>query len=308
MRRLAFVLLALSLAGQAFASYGGHAGALSRVGFGARTLGFGGAVVSLAHDPASILVNPAGAAYSGGGIIVGSHTFMSLDRSINVLGFARRIDPHAGFSFAWVNSGVGAVPGYDADGNPTGTLDNTENAIALTFGNRLGWLAAGVSAKWFQYRLDSRTSSGWTFDLGLLATPYPGLSFGASVRDLVGSLIWSTDVANGTLRTEDGFPLVVTAGASYRVDPLRTTVASDFESVEGEGEYLHFGASWQPADWLRLRAGYRWLNIGKGAHQATPTAGLSVVTGFGDGFVSFDYAVLGEPLGLVHSLGVELRL
>ncbi len=308
MRRVLLVIGVCGLlASDALGGYGGRAGALYRFGLGARPLGFGGAVVSLAHDPATILVNPAGAAFSGKGSLVGSHTLMPLDRSINILGLARQIDANAGVSFAWVNAGVDGVPGFDGDGNPTGTLENSENTFVVTFANRFGWIAGAASAKWYHYRLADRTTSGWTLDVGLMATiPLTGVRVGLAMRDPVGALIWNTEREQGQFRTEDSFPRTITAGASYEVAPIRTTVAADYESVEHEGEYLHVGISWEAMDRLRLRAGYRWIGLADSAHDRTFTAGVTVTTNFGDSRVSFDYAVLSEPLGLVHSLGIRL--
>lgn len=309
---MARVLLLLSLCGalatDAFGGYGGRAGALYRFGLGTRPLGFGGAVVSLAHDPATILVNPAGAAFSGSGALVGSHTRMALDRSINVLGYARQIDANAGVGFAWVNAGVDDVPAFDGDGNRGGMLDNGENTIVLTFANRFGWVAGGVSAKWYRYRLADRTTSGWTLDIGFITTPFYGLRLGAAMRDPVGALIWSTEREEGQFRTEDAFPRTITAGASYHLALIRTTFAADYENVAGEGNYLHVGASWEALDRLRLRAGYRWIELTDSAHEPTFTAGVTLSTDFGDSRVSFDYAVLSEPLGLVHSVGVRLGM
>ena len=309
---LAIFALAAAAASSANAakSSGGHAGALYRFGLGTRTLGFAGAVVSLAHDPTTVLVNPAGAAFGGRGALIGSHTSMALDRSINVLGFGRQLDPRAGFSIAWVNAGVDGLVGYDGNGNVTGTLDDSENTIAMSFGSRFGRVAAGVTAKWYRYHLSTRSSSGWAFDAGFMAEPFSGFRVGAAIRDLVGKLVWTTNREEGQIPIEDAFPTTLAAGVSYQILPLRTSVAADYERVQEEGEYLHFGVSWQVVRQLRLRAGYRWLGVRASAHKATPTAGATLTTnlmaiGFGDSQVSFDYAVLNEPLGLVHSLGVK---
>lgn len=307
-RALLFVALWSLIPPEASGSYGGRAGSLYRFGLGTRPLGFGGAVVSLAHDPATILVNPAGAAFSGSGSLVGSHTWMALDRSINVVGVARQIDANAGISVAWVNAGVDNVPGYDMNGDPTGTLDNGENTVVVTFANRFGPVAAGASAKWYRYRLADHTSSGWTLDVGLMATPLAGVRVGLAMRDLVGALVWTTEREQGQSRTEDTFPRTITVGGSYYAALIRTTFAADYENVDQEGDYLHVGVSWKVVEPVHLRAGYRWIELTESAHDPTFTAGLTVTTDFGDSQVSFDYGVLDEPLGLVHSLGIRLGM
>ena len=223
--------LLVSLAATAVtAGEGGHAGAMYRIGIGAQSLGIGGAVVSLAQEPSAILSNPAGAAYTSGGTFVASRTMLAADRSVNVLGFGRRLDARAGFSIAWVNAGVGNVQGFDANGDATGDLANGDNLVSATFGTNFGFVAAGVSAKWYRHELDDRNSTGWLFDLGVLARPVQGLRIGAAVRDLVGKEIWTSDRGStGMFRVSDEYPATVAAGASYFVQRVRTTIAVDAE-------------------------------------------------------------------------------
>lgn len=297
----------VSFAGAAHAS-GGHANALYRFGVGANVLGVGGAVVSLASDPASILVNPAGAAYAGRGSFAASHTALAMDRTINLIAMARQLDPRAGFSIAWINSGVQDLIGYDLSGNPTGALQNGDNTIVATFGSRFGPIAGGVSAKWHRIGLNNQHSSGWAFNVGLLASPLPGLSVGASVRDLLGTTVWTTETASGQLRSEDSFPVTLAAGAAYEIERLRTTLAANLEHVDGEGDYLHLGASVGIYEYIRLRAGYRWIGLAQPSRKAALAAGVSVFTGFGDHRIQLDYSVLNESLGVAHSLGMIYAL
>ena len=303
---LAFAVLAFC-SGTARAS-GGYANPLYRYGIGSNVLGVGGAVVSLAYDPASILVNPAGAAFAGRGRIAASHSALAFDRTINFIGFSRQIDPQAGFSVSWVNSGVSDLIGYDLSGNSTGPLDNSSNTVAATFASKFGPIAAGVSAKWHRVSLNKQQSAGWSFNVGALARPLPGFSIGVCARDLLGTTVWTTETDVGQLRSEDTFPVTLSGGVSYAVARLRTTLAADFEHVGSEGDYLHLGTSVVVNQYLRVRAGYRWIGIAESCRKAAFAGGIGLSTAFGDNRVHFDYSVLNEALGAAHSLGMAFEL
>lgn len=313
MRRPILALLgsvALAAAEASAAAHGGQAGALYQFGLGTQAFGFGGATLSLARDPATILTNPAGAACIGRGVFVASHTLMALGRSVNVVGFGMQSDPRAGFSVAWVNGGVGDVKGYDQNGNATGTLKNGENMFVMSFGTRFGAIMPGVSAKWLRTQLDDRSSTAWAADLGVLVRLSRNLHVGIAMRNLEGHNTWTKTRNDGsTTRLKEGLPTTLAAGASYCLRPMRLTVATDYEYIDREGQYLHFGATWTILPALQLRAGYRWLGLrGASAHEGTPTAGATLRTGIGGRRINFDYAILSDPLGLVHSLGIRFEL
>jgi hypothetical protein len=283
-------------------SFGGQAAALQRYGPGAS--GFAGAAVSLAHDPVSFLLNPAGAAYIGSGSISGTTTMLPMDRTLNVLGFGRRLPPRAGFGVTWVNSGVEGVVGYDTDGNPTGSLTNAENALAFTFATRFSIVALGVSAKWYHYALDDQTSAGWAVNLGMMAELASGFRVGAAARDIGGKLRWTTDGQQGQIIVDDAFPLVLAAGASYMLAPAGVTIAADYERIENEGSYANIGLSWRLNRQFRLRTGYRRLGLSSApSHEGSPTAGIEFATRFSGGLLQLRYAARSDPFGLVHSLG-----
>jgi hypothetical protein len=302
-------VMAMMMTGSVSAdSYGGQAAALTRCGAGARVQSMGGAVVSLAYDPATVLVNPSGATFAGKGTVTLGHSRLSEDRRINVIGFSRQIDKQAGFSFVWVNAGVDDVPGFDLDGNPTGTLDNSENSITTTFARRFGWFAAGVSARWYRFQLDTRSTTGWAFDFGVTVLPMRNLRLGAALRDVVGDVTWNTTTATGQLQRKESVPKSASLGASYKIDEIRTTIATDYEWVDREGQYLHTGASFAASRMLTLRGGYRWLPIGSSAREGTLTAGISLNFGLGAGGMIIDYAVMNERLGVVQSFGLRFKV
>ena len=286
-------------------SSGGQSAPLSRYCAGTQPLSVGGAVVSLATDPATILVNPSGAAYSRDGNFVANYTMLPMDRSIGFLGYSRQMDQFAGFSLSWVHSGVDGVKAYDADGNRAGDLDNSENLIAASFARRINWVSLGVSAKWYRIALDEESASAWAFDFGVTATPLVGLRIGAAVRDLIGTLDWNEGQTSTTYPNKTDVPMTLAVGTSYLYFPLRTTFAVDYERTEGEGQYLHGGASVHVTDQFRLRAGYRWLPIGSAAHEGGLTAGASFAIEVGASRLFVDYSILNDVFGMVHSIGLR---
>jgi hypothetical protein len=297
------------------AGVGGQAAPLYRFGAGAHVLGLGGAVVSLAHDPVTTLHNPSGAALTRGGKIVVSQTRLPFDRTINVLGFGRQIDPRAGFTVTWVNAGVDNVMGRDADGEEQESIENSENALSFAFGTRYNKFVGGVAAKWYRIALDdqspnessNKSSNNWSLSIGVTILPMEGLRIGASIRDVGDDLSWNDDDSQLAPR-KDTFPRTFELGASYTLSAVDVTGAVMYEGVEGEGEYLHFGASWHVVRALTLRAGTRWVNVTDSAREPALTAGASVNAEIDYAIVSFDYAVIDDHLGPVHSFGIRFEL
>ena len=287
---------------------GGQAGALYRYGCGAHVLGLGSAVMTLSHGPVSVLANPSGAAAAGRGSWVASHTRLPMDRSINVLGFARQMDERAGFAVTWVNAGVDGLVRYDADGANTGTLDNSENAVAFTFGTRYKMMLAGVSAKWYRIELDDRSAANWMLSVGVTVNPMPDLRIAGVIRDVGGDLRWNSEAQAGQVQIDDPFPSTSGLGVSYAFRPVSVTAAVNYEKTDRDGEYVHYGVSWAVMQQLRVRAGYRWFAITDGSHEPAITGGATIHTRFGDGTIGFDYAAVQDVFGLVHSIGVRYEL
>ena len=301
-------LTALFLTASAHAASGGQAAALTRFCAGAQPMSMGGAVVSLAHDPATILYNPSGAAYTQTGSITTSYSLLPMGRRNGLIGYGRQLDQYAGFSVAWTHSTVNGVTSYDSDGNAVGELDNSENLIAVSFARKINWFALGVSAKWYRLLLNEQSITGWAFDLGATAAPTPEFRVGFAVRDLIGTFDWNEGQTSTSYDNKDEVPVSISLGASYLAVPLRTTFAANYEHVANEGQYVHFGASVFVVDQLVLRAGYRWLPIGSASHDGGMTAGVSFSTGVGPSRLYIDYSILDDLFGMVHSIGLRYSI
>ncbi len=287
---------------------GGQSGALNRVSAGTHVLGFGNAVTALTNDPATILVNPSGAALMRNGKLVVSHTRLPMDRTIGVVGFGRQIDQRAGFAVTWVSGHVDGVTRYDANGIPTGTIGNSENALTMAFGTSFQHVVFGVATKWYRLELDNRSSTSWSMSIGAMYEPVVGLRFGASVRDVGGDLRWFTERTEGQLQVNDPFPKTFSAGASYTYQPFGLTGAVSYENVDDEGSYAHLGVSWRVVRQLTVRAGYRSLNLQDSVHDAALSGGVTLSTGFGGNRVNIDYGVTDDLFGLIHSIGFRFDL
>lgn len=301
-----FALLGMTEPVRAGSESGGQTGTLYRFGSGAHVLGFGGAVVSLAHDPVSVLFNPSGAALGGKGKFAASHTRLPMDRSINVIGFGRQIDQRAGFAVTWVNAGVDGLVRYDASGNADGSLSNSENAVAFSFGAQVGpQVLAGVTAKWYQMSLDARTSANWMLSAGMTFSPMPNVRVGLTARDVGGDIGWFTERPQGQLEIDDPFPRTIALGVSYTAPSLGVTGAVNYENVNMDGAYLHLGVSWLVVERLRLRAGYRWIELGEGSREPALTSGATFWLPFGESTIGIDYSAMQDVFGLAHTIGLR---
>ena len=87
MRKYLYLILLFVFAGTANAQLGSYAGAFARLGFGARGLSMGNALVSDAFGDVSGYYNPSLSVFQQQGIVNVGYTFMSVDRKLNFVSF-----------------------------------------------------------------------------------------------------------------------------------------------------------------------------------------------------------------------------
>lgn len=236
MKKLILIsLIILSTSIELLSQSGSFPGSFARLGFGARGMAKGNAMVSDIFGDVSGYYNPALACFQNNGIVNVGYTFMSLDRRLNFVGFNKSFfipnmqNGGAGISLSWINSGVGNIDGRDNDARQIGTLSTFENQFYLGTSFLLDKdFAIGVGFKLYYAKLyDQITTNSVAFDLGALYRATPDLSFGFTVRDISAKYKWETSKvygANGKT-TENKFPTLLNLGASYKL-PKNLGVAS----------------------------------------------------------------------------------
>lgn len=241
MRRIIIIILTLAAAGGLYAQSGSYAGSFARLGFGARGLAKGNAMVSDVFGDYSGYYNPALSCFQEDANVNLGYTFLTLDRKLNFVGVAKKFKMQqggAGISLSWINAGVSDIDGRDNDGNKIGDFSVFENQFYLGTGFLLEEnLAFGVGFKLYYSKLyDEVTTTSIAFDLGAVYKVRPDLAIGFTVRDLSAKYKWETIDIYGSAgkTTEDKFPVLVNLGASYKLPDNFGVV-----SLEAEGMFAH---------------------------------------------------------------------
>ncbi len=257
----AFVLMIFGIGMLWADGNGGYAGAYLRMGLGARFQALGnGAVATQQVDAYSFFYNPALSGLQEKRIFTLSHSFMSLDRRFNFIGFSAKVPPGAGLSVGWINSGVDNLYSYDMLGQKSGSIDHGFNAIYFNFSRLFAKkFAVGLTIKHVREHLgigeDDYSASGWGWDFGLAYIWNKNLTLGASLRDVGTKLTANTEKLfefGGT--TVDEFPKILTVGASYQTPLPWLRLQYAFEHTEFAQKH-HLGAELVYHRILALRFG-----------------------------------------------------
>jgi len=266
------LLILMILSGFSFAgSNGGYAGAFTRIGLGARAMAMGNTGLADEVSGYSFYYNPALSGFLEGKIVSLSHSFMSLDRRFNFIGYSMKIPPGAGFSVGWINSGVSDIDSYNLIGEIGDQIDHSLNAVYFNFARNFnGKFSAGLSIKYlledFNFSSDEYNASGWGFDFGAVYKINSGITVAAAVRDIKSKLKANTSKLfefGGT--TIDEFPVLYLAGIRYITPYEWLRVHYDFENSIKIGSKHRLGVEAVYKNLLALRTGLNNGNFTAGA-------------------------------------------
>ena len=309
------------------------------MGFGARGMALGNALVADARPDASPWYNPALAPQSSRQHFLLSAAFMSFDRDLRFLQFAAPIRPSAGIAAGLVHGAVSDIDGRDRSGYHTRTYSTDEFAFFLTFGTRFGQrVSAGLGMQLFRNDLIDglKAVNKLGIDLGLTATVLRDrLRFGLVVDDLLARYAWDTSSLYGEegRSTSDRFPIRLRFGVSlllmqgrmqllaeaesrfsdlaYRSRGTRFAGSRPIEVVESGRAVLHemglrAGVEYVLSDLLVLRGGID--RIGPAVSGNTPSAGFAVEQPIESLLLRAEYGFLLEPHGTGALHVVTLRI
>ena len=235
---------------------GGYAGAFLRMGLGARAVGLGNAFVALADDAYAGFYNPAGLPSLDRRQIALSHSFLSLDRTVNFVGYAQSLPPSAGLSLGWLRAGTDRIDGRDFSGEHFGFLSETMNAFMFSFAVGLHpRIAAGLTLKLLEHRLPDAKATDIAFDFGVILEVTEALRLGAQLKDYQGGFTWDTrEVYERGSTTVDEIPVTGRVGASLGI-ASHVTLAADLEFNETQEERIHAGVEFGQRSFYVLRGG-----------------------------------------------------
>jgi hypothetical protein len=317
------------------------AGAVGRMGFGARGIGLGNALVADASGLGSPFYNPALAPVTERQNVEASVGLMSFDRRMQFLQFAAPMRPRAGIAAGLVHAGVSGIDGRDNSGYHTGELSTDEYALFLAFGVRVSDRASiGLNLQVFRAdlyeTLPAVNSIG--IDLGVLLQPTDALTIGVVLDDLLARYSWDTAGMYGASgrTTSDPFPTRLRAGATYHLPSYQVRLFSEAEArissrderrrgnefIDGEAigivddetisigsTFGRLGIEWMPRPEFAVRAGMDRL-FQDGLEGARPSAGLMFEQPLGNLLIRAEYGAVLEPYdaGLAHLISLRVYL
>lgn len=315
MRRTIGFLCALLflLPAVAFPQIGGRAGAFLRLGFGARGMGMGNALTAVTTGDAVSYYNPAALAHAQYRAVSLSYGFLSLDRSLNFVGFTQPAKPTAGIFIGLVNSGVSEIDGRDSDGEPTGHLRTSENAAMLGFATRFSsGFSVGFNLKLLYHRLYTDVSSTTVgIDAGILLPVGNSFTVGATVRDINSRYKWDTSKLYGDQQgktSEDKFPQLYTLGVAYMMADSVALLSAEIERSNQASTIARLGAEVQLLPELTVRAGIDRIDLLEKGNGVRPAFGFTVRKDLDAWTPALSYAFVAEPFTStpMHILSVSL--
>ncbi len=268
------------------------AGAFARLGFGARGMALGNALVADAAGAASPYYNPALAPFVAQQHLDVGAAFLTFDRELQFLQFAAPIRPRAGLAAGLTHAGVSNIDGRDASAYHERTLSTDAYAFFFAFGTHLSarvTLGAALKYYYADYLDTIEPVEGIGIDLGLTARLTERLYLGLAVSDLLARFAWDTSGAyeGGGRQTVDRFPVRLRLGAAYRLMDGRLRLMAEAEArfaarerPDGASEtvrrgFLRVGGAYRLVDALTLRLGIDRIG-GKTGRGVRPGVGLGV--------------------------------
>ncbi|MGD8717993.1 MAG: hypothetical protein PVH29_04130 [Candidatus Zixiibacteriota bacterium] len=281
----------------AAADDGGLPAAFALMAGDGRTLGLGGAGVTLGGLNA-LYYNPAGLAALDKDNISSTYRALSMDRRIVEVGYGRPIIGDAGIGITWTNATVDDLVGTNYAGNPTEELTNSQNMFVFGFGRPvvLDWIHAGAAGRLYYSAIEEGRASGYGLDAGVQVTPWEWLTAAAAARDIATRVRWENTVTSPNYVEE--VPMRGLFGVAVRPWPeLQLVVQSDVG--ENEDWRVRGGGEYWVDERVALRAGYG---------DEAPTFGATVLLPRGGFTVAFDYAYVEEKFTASSAHTVSLGL
>ncbi len=335
---LVIVALSLTFAAEVQAQ---SAGAFTRLGFGARGMGLGNALVADRDGDTSPFYNPALSPFVSGQQLELSAAIMRFDRQLQALHFATPLRPRAGVAAGILHAGVGNIDGRDNNGFHTESLSTDEFAFFLAFGLKLtDRVSGGLSLQLFRSDLFDglKAVNSVGLDFGVSADVTDELSVGIVVEDVLAKFKYDTSGLFGDAggSTTDHFPVRLRLGAAYKLFGGKARVLAEYESrverlelrrrrieivggvpVEAfasdelslQSSYLRFGGEYDLTDRFKVRGGVDQFGS-EGFSESRPSTGFTLVQPVGGLVMRVEYAFLLEPfaVGTLHVLSLRLYL
>ncbi len=301
MRRILSIFILISWLSAA--DYAGYSGSFLRMGTSARSMAMGSGFTAEVSKGFTAFHNPASVAFVAKRQAAFSYHSLTMDRRFISSSFSIQLPPTAGLGVAWVSAGVDNIDGRTTSGQATSTLSTSEDAIYLSFAQRLQpWISFGINVKILYNQLPMNESDlsgkGTGFDIGVQIRPGKKLTIGLMVQDLNSYYQWNTSPVfeeEGRVY-RDIFPSIYRAGITYKRGKL--LIISDAGIVAGEksdGTLGHLGQTFRGGVEYTFRKNY-FFRGGYGNGRIGVGVGMNF-TFIKENDAYLDYAMISELSG-----------
>ena len=283
-KQLVFKILLLSaVLSVALSLSGGQPGGFLSYGTNARSIGLGRAFLAIADDASSAVINPAGMIQVKSMEISLFQT--SLYDGYGLMGF-NLVYPQVNntFGFSFLQLASQSMDLRDRYNESQGSFTDSQMAVGVSYAQPVlaPELSIGFSGKYVNRALHTNTDSRIIADAGLLYRPFPFISFGAVIHNLV-------DYQLG-VDSKDQFAPLPRAGVAYKDKYL--TLAFD---IENDLDNWFLGAEYTVNDFIILRGGLNYESTNFGFSLAYSA-------------IRFDYALSNDDLGMNHRFSLNLGI
>jgi len=254
---------------------------------GARSLGMGGAFVSVADEALGALWNPAGLQFMDQNQLMFENVRLFEDTSVNSFGFAVPGNWLPTFGVSMVALRSGDFERTNEMNDPLGTFKASETAYLFTLARGVGRnLALGANVKVVQQSIENFSAGGFGADLGAIWHITPTLRAGATLLNLAGPSVTLRD-------TKETWPAVFRGGLSLSVFGGRGLVAAELDQAGETGSTFRTGSEYWVQNLMALRVGMDGERVTGGvSYRFAPQ-------------YQVDYGVADHPLGLTHRIGIR---
>ncbi len=255
-RRIAIATVTLMTLCSSVLAMGPDAGRgtpFNSLGAGARSIGMGGGLTSLASDASALHYNPAGLAGLDYQEFTFTHSLLFEGSTYDLAAWVYPITEDHGVGGGLMRIGTGNIIRRE-DFADRGRFDFAYTQMVLAYGRNLGeQLAAGVALKIVTQSMDTYSDFGIGIDAGLSIKLYRGLHLGAVGRELLQPELKLVSQSEMTPRSGS-------VGLSLRdlalSEPTRLALNFDVEKSDGRDLRIHAGAEMHIQDQFALRVGY----------------------------------------------------
>jgi hypothetical protein len=233
---------------------GYNGGAFLKIGVGAREVGLGSAVTSMANDANQIFWNPAGAALRGDQqvSVALSHNSWIAGLEYNSMALGYRIGNTGTITAGVQVFGISDIPANRqnnftdpilqdlvTDDMMTATYGYQDLALSLSYANYvIDRLTLGATAKFIRQGIDDQAASAVAFDFGsVYHVGYAGLQIAARLNNLGTSMQFYNQ--------QNALPLTFSIGASVypiNTEQMRLMVAVDATKPQDADQLIFGGA------------------------------------------------------------------